>query len=578
MKKIIQVVAEAVIVVISVLIASQLHLHYSVIPSFIFRYQRGFFNDKEIITIISVYVVVAAVILLVSKIIKIGNIFKSAEYFAREVFLIALGSSISALVIFVFTKVFFDPNFVALQFIIVIVLYFCGFIVLNVRSGAGQLASVFRHGLKYAFSVSGIVMILVCLSPIAMAVYFKKDKDFANVINQIRNLSEGVGLEWQLVGAYDQVPFIQPIYIRQTKAMPDRLFVLERAGRLNSLTLDGKKELLLDYSKRVGIVKVENGAVGFALHPEFGNPNSPNKGYVYVYYTDVNEERQINRLSRFDLSLPSLEERFASETVLIEQTRNMSGFHNGGTVAFGPDGFLYIGIGDASTKVNHQTISGRLFSGIFRIDVDSRGGAVSHPIKKHPDPGFTGHYMIPNDNPFVGQDGVLEEFWALGLRNPFRFSFDTVTAPRQPRIAIGDVGQSRFEELDYTTVAAARGANFGWDAFEGFAPYRDENSGTPDPGGTVKPILAYPHSRAGSCSIIGGYVIGDRRLPSLHGRYVYADLCEGELRSLVPHLRRAGDERKLGLSVASPSSFGEDERGRIYVCSLDGPVYRLVAR
>jgi glucose/arabinose dehydrogenase len=173
--------------------------------------------------------------------------------------------------------------------------------------------------------------------------------------------------------------------------------------------------------------------------------------------------------------------------------------------------------------------------------------------------------------------GAEPEVYSYGLRNPFRFSFDTVTA-KQPRIAIGDVGQNRFEEVDYTTVAAAQGANFGWDAFEGFAPYRDENSGTPDPGGTVKPIFAYPHDRGGSCSIIGGYVVGDRRLPSLYKRYVYADLCEGELRSLVPHLHHAGDDHQLGLSVSTPSSFGQDDRGHVYVCSLDGPVYRLVAR
>ena len=122
----------------------------------------------------------------------------------------------------------------------------------------------------------------------------------------------------------------------------------------------------------------------------------------------------------------------------------------------------------------------------------------------------------------------------------------------QPRIAIGDVGQNQFEELDYTTVGRADGANFGWDAFEGFAKYTDENSGTPDPGGTVKPIFAYPHSRGGSCSIIGGYVVRDRRLAGLRGRYVYADLCEGQLRSLVPHLKRASGDRKLGLQVAEP--------------------------
>lgn len=150
---------------------------------------------------------------------------------------------------------------------------------------------------------------------------------------------------------------------------------------------------------------------------------------------------------------------------------------------------------------------------------------------------------------------------------------------KQPRIAIADVGQNRFEELDYTPLAAASGADFGWDAFEGFAPYTEENSGTPDPGGATKPIFAYSHSRGGGgCAIIGGYVVGDRRLPSLYGRYVYADLCEGQLRSLAPHLGRASSDRKLGLAVGSPTSFGEDDRHRIYVCSEEGPAYRLISR
>jgi len=150
---------------------------------------------------------------------------------------------------------------------------------------------------------------------------------------------------------------------------------------------------------------------------------------------------------------------------------------------------------------------------------------------------------------------------------------------KQPRLAITDVGQNRFEELDYTTLAAASGANFGWDALEGFAPYTEENSGTPDPGGTTKPIMAYGHSRdGGSCSIIGGYVVGPGGPPSLRGRYLYSDYCSGVLRSLIPHLKRASDDRRLGLSVPSPTSFGEDDRGRIYVCSQDGPMFQLVAR
>ena len=208
--------------------------------------------------------------------------------------------------------------------------------------------------------------------------------------------------------------------------------------------------------------------------------------------------------------------------------------HNGGQLQF-LGNLLYFGTGDGGSggdPPNNAQNKESLLGKLLRIDPRPSGGRP---------------YSVPASNPFVGRAG-RDEIYSYGLRNPFRFSFDTVTA-RAPRIAIGDVGQNRFEEVDYTTVAAAAGANFGWDAFEGFAPYRDENSGTPDPGGTVKPIFAYPHSRGG-CSIIGGYVVADRGLPSLYGRYVYTDYCDGALRSLVPHLSRAGGDRKLGLSVA----------------------------
>jgi glucose/arabinose dehydrogenase len=249
---------------------------------------------------------------------------------------------------------------------------------------------------------------------------------------------------------------------------------------------------------------------------------------------------------------------------VIEIPHRENSNHNGGQIQFLGD-LLFIGTGDGGSggdPPNNAQSRGSLLGKLLRIDPRPSGGRP---------------YSIPSSNPFVGPGGGRGEIYSLGLRNPFRFSFDRVTSKR-PRIAIGDVGQSRFEELNYTTVPRASGANFGWDAFEGFSRYRDENSGTPDPGGTVKPILAYPHGRGGSCTIIGGVVVGDRRLPSLRGRYVYADLCEGRLRSLVPGLRRARGDRVLGLDVSTPSSFGEDTRGRVYVASLEGPVFRLVPR
>ncbi len=237
--------------------------------------------------------------------------------------------------------------------------------------------------------------------------------------------------------------------------------------------------------------------------------------------------------------------------------------HNGGQLQF-LGNLLYFGTGDGGSggdPPNNAQSRETLLGKLLRIDPRASGGRP---------------YSVPATNPFVGRPG-RDEIYSYGLRNPFRFSFDTVTGP-QPRLAIGDVGQNEFEEIDYLTVGRAAGANFGWDAIEGLTPYDEENSGTSDPGGTVKPILAYPHSRGGSCSVTGGYVVADPKLRSLYRRYVYADFCEGELRSLVPHFKRAGGEKKLGISVPSPSSFGEDTRHRLYVTSLEGPVYRFVPR
>ena len=247
---------------------------------------------------------------------------------------------------------------------------------------------------------------------------------------------------------------------------------------------------------------------------------------------------------------------------MIEIPHPVNSNHNGGQLQFLGD-LLYFGTGDggsAGDPPNNAQNRESLLGKLLRIDPRPSGGRP---------------YSVPASNPFVGRPG-RDEIYSYGLRNPFRFSFDTVSAGRRgSRSATSARTASRRSTTRRSR--AASGANFGWDAFEGFAPYRDENSGTPDPGGTVKPIFAYPHSRGG-CSIIGGYVVADRGLASLYKRYVYTDYCDGTLRSLVPHLGRASGDRKLGLSVSEPSSFGVDDRGHLYVTSLAGPVYRVVVR
>ena len=347
--------------------------------------------------------------------------------------------------------------------------------------------------------------------------------------------------------------FDNPVYVTGAPGFPKLLFVVEQPGRVEVLSGGRSAGAFLDLRSDVGYGG-EQGLLSLAFPPDY-----PQSKRLYVYYTDRAGGIRVDEFKRRSPTRASA----GSRRQVISIPHPVNSNHNGGQLQF-LDDLLYFGTGDGGSggdPPNNAQNKDVLLGKLLRIDPRPNGGAP---------------YSVPPSNPFVGKPG-RDEIYSYGLRNPFRFSFDTVSA-KQPRLAIGDVGQNQFEELDYTTVAAAGGANFGWDAFEGHSPYRDENSGTADPGGTVKPILAYPHSRGGSCSIIGGYVVRDRKLPALYKRYVYADLCEGELRSLVPHLKRASDDRKLGLAVPSPSSFGEDEAGRVYVTSIEGPVYRLVQK
>jgi glucose/arabinose dehydrogenase len=349
--------------------------------------------------------------------------------------------------------------------------------------------------------------------------------------------------------------FDHPVYVSGAPGFPKLLFVVEQPGRV--IVLSGGQRLprpFLDLRASVGYDGGERGLLSIAFPPDYAQ-----SGSFYVYYNDTAGNIRIDEFKRRNAIRAATDSQ--RQVIVIPHPINAN--HNGGQMQF-LDDLLYFGSGDGGSggdppnnAQNKEVLLGKL----LRID---------------PRPADGRPYSIPGSNPFVGKPG-RDEIYSYGLRNPFRFSFDTVSA-EQPRIAIGDVGQNQIEELDYTTVAAASGANFGWDAFEGFSPYREENSGTADPGGTTKPIFSYPHSRGGSCSIIGGYVVRDRSLRSLYGRYVYADLCEGQLRSLTPHLQRASGDRKLGLAVESPTSFGEDDAHRLYVSSLAGPVFRLVQK
>jgi len=359
------------------------------------------------------------------------------------------------------------------------------------------------------------------------------------------------GLALKRIGSFDE-----PTYVTSAPGNPGLLFVVEQPGTVHVLGPGRQRteRAFLDLRALVGDGG-ERGLLSIAFPDDYRR-----SGRFYVYYTDNEGNIRIDEFHRRTARRAARSSR--RNVIVIPHPVNAN--HNGGQLQFLGD-LLYFGTGDGgaggdppNNAQNKESLLGKL----LRID---------------PRPSNGRPYSVPADNPFVGKPG-RDEIYSYGLRNPFRFSFDTTSA-EQPRIAIGDVGQNRFEELDYTTLAAASGANFGWDAFEGYHPYEEEGSGTPDPGHTTKPIMAYDRSRdGGTCTIIGGYVVGAGGPPALRGRYLYADYCSGVLRSLVPHLRRASDDRRTGLTISSPTSFGEDGRGRLYVCSQQGPVFRLTGR
>jgi glucose/arabinose dehydrogenase len=361
---------------------------------------------------------------------------------------------------------------------------------------------------------------------------------------------QGGGVALKKIGSFDS-----PVYVTGAPGFPKLLFVVQQPGQI--VVLRGGHQLPKPFLNLSGKISSggERGLLSVAFPPDYAR-----SGRFYVYYTDPAGNIRVDEFKRASATRAA----FGSRRQVIVIPHPVNSNHNGGQMQFLGD-LLYFGTGDGGSGGDPPN------------NAQNKDVLLGKLLRINPRPSAGKPYSVPANNPFVGRPG-RDEIYSYGLRNPFRFSFDTSSA-KQPRIAIGDVGQNQFEEVDYTTVTAAAGANFGWDAREGFSKYEDENSGTSDPGGTVKPIFAYSHSRGGgSCSIIGGYVVRDPRLRGLRGRYVYADLCEGQLRSLVPHLKRASGDRKLGLHVETPSSFGEDDQQRLYVASLEGPVYRFVSR
>ena len=335
--------------------------------------------------------------------------------------------------------------------------------------------------------------------------------------------------------------FNRPTYIAQPPGSND-LYVVEQTGAVRIVRNgDVVSQPALDISDQV-TVSDEQGLLSIAFPPDFQKSH-----LVYAYFTGTDQNQHVVRYTvRSDGTFDPGSAR---------QILNMADFasnHNGGQLQFGPDGDLYIGTGDGGQEDDPRR-TGQDLGKLLRIRPAT--GAGGPP------------YTIPPDNPFAHRQGARPEIYSYGLRNPWRFNFD----PKTGALSIGDVGQDTLEEVDYTPKGQARGANFGWSAFEGTDRFNTDQTAP----NAVPPIFEYSHD-GGACSITGGYVVRDRSLPALYGRYVYGDYCIGDLHSFVPAIPHARDDRSLGLNVPSLSSFGEDNADHIYAASLDGPVYRLV--
>jgi glucose/arabinose dehydrogenase len=341
-----------------------------------------------------------------------------------------------------------------------------------------------------------------------------------------------------------RVRLVQVAQLEQPVAMALRpgertLYVVEQVGRVRAIRggrLDPTP--VLDIADQV-TAGGEQGLLGLAF--------SPDGGHLYLHYTDQGGDHQISEVAMRGRQADPGSQRS------VLRIEDPFGNHNGGQLAFGPDGHLYIAFGDGGgggDPLGSGQSLGTLLGKILRIDPRPAGGRA---------------YAVPGDNPFVGRDGARPEIWDYGLRNPWRFSFDAATGD----LWIGDVGQNAYEEIN-VEPAGSGGRNYGWNRREGLHPY--DGGGRPD--GAVDPVIEYGRD-GGACTVIGGFVYRGRRIPGLQGAYLYGDYCAGWVRAARTRDGDVLEQRDLGLEVPGLSSFGADAGGELYALSLGGDVYRI---
>lgn len=347
--------------------------------------------------------------------------------------------------------------------------------------------------------------------------------------------------------AFPALSFDTPVNIQNAGDGSGRLFVIEQPGRIQVFDSNNptSKTEFLNIESIVNDSGYEEGLLGLAFAPDFAA-----RRYYFVYYTLIESSSRKSRVSRFraDAANPNATEPGSRVDVITVDQPYAN--HNGGEIAFGPDGFLYIGLGDggsANDPAGNGQNRATLLGSILRIDV----GALP--------------YTVPPGNPFANNtQGYAEEIWAWGLRNPWRFSFDPVT----DRLWVGDVGQNAWEEIDIVEG----GKNYGWRIMEGNV-CRPPTSGCAT-AGLELPVWVYAHN--GSASVTGGHVYRGAAVAALVGKYVYADFVTGELWALS--VAGSADNELLDATGLGISSFGVDEAGELYFCAFDGHIYEIVEK
>ena len=341
--------------------------------------------------------------------------------------------------------------------------------------------------------------------------------------------------------------FEAPLFVTQAGDGSRTLFVIEQAGRIRIVQGGGPApDPFLDISDRI-TAGGEQGLLGLAFHPDYAS-----NGFFFVNYTDEAGDTVVSRFERSSASAADP----SSETILLRIDQPYAN-HNGGALAFGPDGYLYIATGDGGSggdpEGNGQSLD-TLLGKILRIDVDGGSGDRA--------------YAIPNDNPFADRDDARPEIWAYGTRNPWRFSFD------RTGIWIADVGQDELEEINRMPVDEG-GLNYGWNVMEGDACYEPPSGCRADD--LVLPIATYSHDLG--CSVTGGYVYRGSRFPKMVGAYLFGDYCSGMIWGLRASGRSPQEPVRLSSSGHSISSFGLKRGGEILLTDIaSGQLLRVVAR